>query len=84
MSTAMMGRTLCWRARLWPFWDIELPARLDEAVPGKEQQRQQQRQQQIPFGNDKQKGNSNDKSRFPSGMTNKKAAATATADSLRE
>ena len=42
--------------------------------------RQRQGQKQIPFGNDKQKGKYN--SRFPSGMTNKEARATA--DSLRE
>jgi len=40
----------------------------------------EQRQQQIPCGNDKQEGEYN--SRFPAGMTNKKASTTA--DSLRE
>jgi hypothetical protein len=46
------------------------------------------KQQQIPFGNDRQKnkGNSKSRSRFPPGMTDRKARATAkaTADSLRE
>jgi hypothetical protein len=61
-------------------------------------------QKQIPFGNDKRKGNDNkrartrarqrDKSRFPSGMTNKRGTTTKgrepeqgkgiKADSLRE
>jgi hypothetical protein len=36
--------------------------------------KQGQRQQQIPCGNDKQRGNGN--SRFPSGMTNKKATTS--------
>jgi hypothetical protein len=44
--------------------------------------------QQIPFGNDSQKSKCkcNSDSRFPSGMTARKASAsaTATADSLRE
>jgi hypothetical protein len=49
-------------------------------------------EQQIPRGNDKQKGkskgNDKDRSRFPSGMTERKATAKATtkteADSLQE
>jgi hypothetical protein len=45
-------------------------------------------EQQIPFRNDRKKGKGNgkDKSRFPSGMTERKAKATAKtkADSLRE
>jgi hypothetical protein len=42
-------------------------------------QRQEQQQQQIPCGDDNEKGNSN--SRFPAGMTTRKARATA--DPLR-
>jgi len=43
-----------------------------------------QKQQQIPCGNDSKKGKSNGKnnSRFPAGMTDRKARATA--DSLWE
>jgi hypothetical protein len=39
-------------------------------------------QKQIPFRNDSKKSKGN--SRFPSGMTARKAKATAAADSLRE
>jgi hypothetical protein len=38
-----------------------------------------QRQKQIPFGNDNKKSKDNGKSRFPSGMTTRKAKATAIA-----
>jgi hypothetical protein len=47
-------------------------------------QGQKQRKKQIPFGNDSQKGKSKGRSRFPSGMTAKKAKAKEEADSLRE
>jgi hypothetical protein len=40
----------------------------------KNKQRQMQRQQQIPCGNDSKKSNGN--SRFPAGMTARKAKAT--------
>ena len=36
-------------------------------------------QKQIPFGNDRQNGNGKGKSGFPSGMTDRKAKAKATA-----
>ena len=36
--------------------------------------------QQIPFGNDKQKNKSNSNSRFPAGMTTRKAKARATTE----
>jgi len=53
-----------------------------------EKQWQRQRQEQIPFRNDRKKGNDNDngRSRFPSGMTDRKATARAKAeaDSPRE
>jgi hypothetical protein len=51
-------------------------------------------EKQIPFGNDRKKSKGKSNSRFPSGMTERKARArararataraTATADSLRE
>jgi hypothetical protein len=42
--------------------------------------------QQIPFRNDRKKSKGKSKScgRFPSGMTERKARATAAADSLQE
>ncbi len=42
------------------------------------------KQKQIPFRNDRKNGKGNDRSRFPSGMTERTARAMAEADSLRE
>jgi len=48
-----------------------------------EERRTRNGKKQIPFGNDRKKGNSNSnsngRSRFPSGMTERKATATAKA-----
>jgi hypothetical protein len=46
--------------------------------------RVRQKQQQIPCGNDRKNGNGKSNSRFPAGMTERTATATATADFLRE
>jgi hypothetical protein len=47
-------------------------------------QQQPKTQQQIPSGNDRKKDKGKDRSRFPAGMTERKARAKTAAGSQRE